>query len=150
MYICLTIIGTTMSENKQNMDRELTELTRAEEEVMQILWSLGKGFVNDLLDHFPEPKPAYNTVSTIIRILEKKGFVDHKAYGKTHQYFPLVSKQDYTRHFMGNVVKGYFDNSLRKMVSFFTGEASMSMKEMEEIRKIIDQQIEQKKSQNHD
>jgi BlaI family transcriptional regulator, penicillinase repressor len=126
------------------------ELTRAEEEVMQILWKLGKGFVNDLLEHFPQPKPAYNTVSTITRILEKKGFVGHNAFGKTHEYFPLISKQDYTRQFMGNVVKGYFDNSLRKMVSFFTGDSNMSMKEMEEIRKIIDAQIEQKKAEHHD
>jgi BlaI family transcriptional regulator, penicillinase repressor len=126
------------------------ELTRAEEEVMQILWKLGKGFVNDLLEHFPQPKPAYNTVSTITRILEKKGFVGHNAFGKTHEYFPLISKQDYTRQFMGNVVKGYFDNSLRKMVSFFTGDSNMSMKEMEEIRKIIDAQIEQKKAEQHD
>jgi len=67
------------------------ELTRAEEEVMQILWRLGKGFVNDVLGYYPEPRPAYNTVSTIIRILEKKGFIDHRAFGKTHEYFPLIS-----------------------------------------------------------
>jgi BlaI family penicillinase repressor len=126
------------------------ELTRAEEEIMQILWLLGKGFVNDVLEHFPEPRPAYNTVSTIIRILEKKGFVGHNAFGKTHEYYPLITKQEYTRQFMGTVVKGYFDNSLRKMVSFFTGDGTMSMKEMEEIRKIIDQQIEQKKSKQND
>jgi BlaI family transcriptional regulator, penicillinase repressor len=126
------------------------ELTRAEEEIMQILWQLGKGFVNDVLLLYPEPRPAYNTVSTIIRILEKKGFVGHNAFGKTHEYYPLLSKEDYTRQFMGTVVKGYFDNSLRKMVSFFTGDGTMSMKEMEEIRKIIDQQIEQKKANQHE
>lgn len=126
------------------------ELTRAEEEVMQILWKLGKGFVNDVLEHYSEPRPAYNTVSTIIRILEKKGFIDHKAFGKTHEYFPLVSKQDYTRLFMGNVVKGYFDDSLNKMVSFFTGDESMTMKEMEEIRGIIDRQIKQKKAKDNE
>ncbi|MBK7028282.1 MAG: BlaI/MecI/CopY family transcriptional regulator [Bacteroidales bacterium] len=124
----------------------LQELTRAEEEVMQILWNLEKGFVNEVLEHFPEPKPAYNTVSTIIRILEKKGFVSHLAFGKTHQYYPLVLKQEYTRQFMGNFMKGYFDNSYRKMVSFFSGDENITVKEMEEIRKIIDQQIEQKKS----
>ena len=123
-----------------------SELTRAEEEVMQILWIMGKGFVNDMLQQFPEPKPAYNTVSTIVRILEKKGFAGHNAFGKTHEYFPLVSKEDYTRQFMGTVVKGYFDNSLRKLVSFFTGDKSMSVKEMEEIQKIIDEQIELKKA----
>ncbi|HNX44871.1 MAG TPA: BlaI/MecI/CopY family transcriptional regulator [Bacteroidales bacterium] len=121
------------------------ELTRAEEEVMQVLWQLNKGFVNDILDQYPEPKPAYNTVSTIVRILEKKGFVDHKTFGKTFEYFPLVSKEDYTNHFMGNVVRGYFDNSYKKVVSFFTGNDKISLKEMEEIRSIIEQQIQKKK-----
>lgn len=130
----------------ENRNEPMQELTRAEEEVMQILWKMGKGFVNEVLEHFPEPKPAYNTVSTIIRILEKKGFIGHRAFGKTHQYYPLVLKQEYTRHFMGNFMKGYFDNSYRKMVSFFSGDESITVKEMEEIRKIIDQQIEQKKS----
>lgn len=130
----------------ENQNESMQELTRAEEEVMQILWKMGKGFVNEVLEHFPEPKPAYNTVSTIIRILEKKGFIGHRAFGKAHQYYPLVLKQDYTRQFMGNFMKGYFDNSYRKMVSFFSGDESITVKEMEEIRKIIDQQIEQKKS----
>jgi BlaI family transcriptional regulator, penicillinase repressor len=138
----------TLKNNQADFRQQ--ELTRAEEEVMQILWKLGKGFVNDLLEHFPQPRPAYNTVSTITRILEKKGFVGHNAFGKTHEYYPLITKQDYTRQFMGNVVKGYFDNSLRKMVSFFTGDKNMSMKEMEEIRKLIDAQIEQKKAEQHE
>jgi BlaI family transcriptional regulator, penicillinase repressor len=139
-----------MASKKNKLTINLPELTKAEEEVMQILWKLGKGFVNDLLEHYPEPRPAYNTVSTIIRILERKGFIGHQAYGKTHEYFPLISKEAYTRQFMGNVFKGYFDNSFNKMVSFFTGDESMSMKEMEEIRSIIDQQIQQKKAKNNE
>ena len=139
-----------MDSTSSHPEKKPRELTRAEEEVMQILWNLGRGFVNDLLAHFPEPRPAYNTVSTIIRILEKKEFVGHTAFGKTHEYYPLVSKQVYTRQFMGNVVKGYFDNSLRKMVSFFTGDDNISMKEMEDIRKIIDQQIQDKKASGHE
>jgi len=135
-----------MKRSKEQPEKPLQELTRAEEEVMQILWKISQGFVNDILGHFPDPRPAYNTVSTIIRILEKKGFVDHHAFGKTHQYYPLVSKNDYTRQYMGTFMKGYFDNSYRKMVSFFTGDETISMKEMEEIRRIIDQQIEQKKN----
>lgn len=123
----------------------LKELTKAEQEVMQILWQLEKAFVNDILEYYPEPRPAYNTVSTIIRILEKKGFVAHLAYGKTHEYYPLVSKKEYTQLFMSNVVKGYFDNSFKKVVSFFTGNADISLKEMEEIRNLIDRQIEKKK-----
>lgn len=121
------------------------DLTKAEEEVMQLLWQLEKAFVNDILEQYPEPRPAYNTVSTIIRILEKKGFVHHRAFGKTYEYYPLVTKEDYTRMLMGNVVKGYFDNSFRKAVSFFTGNADISLKEMEEIRNLIDRQIEEKK-----
>ncbi len=125
----------------------MKELTRAEEEVMQILWQLEKGFVNDLLEHYQEPKPAYNTISTIIRILEKKGFVGHTSFGKTHEYYPMISKNEYTQLFMGNVVKGYFDNSYKKVVSFFTGNAILSVKEMEELRRIIDEQIAQRKAQ---
>jgi BlaI family penicillinase repressor len=123
----------------------MKELTKAEEQIMQILWELEKGFVNDILDWMTDPKPAYNTVSTIVRILEKKGFIGHNAFGKTHEYYPLISKDNYKQQFMGNFVKGYFDNSFRKMVSFFTGEGKMSLKEMEEIRRIIDEQIENKK-----
>ena len=81
----------------------MRELTRAEEEVMQVLWKIKKGFVKEILEHFDEPKPAYNTVSTIVRILQDKGFVDHKAYGRTHEYFPVVSKkrifQNSSEHF---------------------------------------------------
>ncbi|NVO21200.1 MAG: BlaI/MecI/CopY family transcriptional regulator [Bacteroidetes bacterium] len=139
-----------MTPIKNQLSPKSPELTRAEEEIMQILWKKGKGFVNDLLEQFAEPKPAYNTVSTIVRILEKKGFIGHNAFGKTHEYYPLISKEEYTRQFMGNVVQGYFDNSLRKMVSFFTGDDKVSMKEMEEIRKIIDKQIEQKKASGND
>lgn len=109
----------------------MKELTKAEEQIMQILWNLDRAFVNDVIDKMPEPKPAYNTVSTIIRILEKKGFVDHQAFGKTHQYFPLISKQDYTRSFMKHFMGNYFGNSFREMVSFFAREDNMSVKEIE-------------------
>ncbi|MBN2263510.1 MAG: BlaI/MecI/CopY family transcriptional regulator, partial [Prolixibacteraceae bacterium] len=110
----------------------MKELTKAEEQVMQILWKLEEAFVNDLVEQMPDPKPAYNTVSTIIRILEKKGFVDHKAFGKTHQYFPLISKKDYTRKFMKNFLGNYFENSFKEMVSFFAKEDNMSVNEIEE------------------
>ncbi|HOP14528.1 MAG TPA: BlaI/MecI/CopY family transcriptional regulator [Lentimicrobium sp.] len=123
----------------------MKELTRAEEQIMQILWRIGKGHVNDLLEYFPEPKPAYNTVSTIIRILEKKEFVDHEAIGKSHRYFPKVSKREYARFTMKQMLNGYFSNSYKQMVSFFTREHDLSLKEMEEIRQLIEQQINQKK-----
>lgn len=100
---------------------------------MQILWDLEKGFVKDIVERFPEPKPAYNTVSTIVRILEQKGFVDHTAYGKTHEYFPLVGKSDYTRTFMKNFMRNYFSGSFREMVSFFAKEDNLTISELEEL-----------------
>jgi len=122
----------------------MKDLTKAEEQVMQVLWKLKKGFVNDILEKFPEPKPAYNTVSTIVRILEKKGFISHKAYGKTHEYFPAISKEVYTKDFMGGLIKDYFNSSVKQMVSFFTKDNSLTVKEMDEIIKLI----ENEKSKN--
>ncbi|MBS0010846.1 MAG: BlaI/MecI/CopY family transcriptional regulator [Bacteroidales bacterium] len=123
----------------------MKELTRAEEQIMQILWKIEKGFVKDILEHFPEPRPAYNTVSTIIRILQDKGFVSHKAYGRTHEYYPLVSREDYTSSRMSYLVKDYFSNSFEKMVSFFAREKKMSLKEMEDIIKLMEKEIDRHK-----
>lgn len=116
---------------------KLKELTKAEEEVMRLLWKQGKAFVKDLLDEMPEPKPAYNTVSTIIRILETKGFVSHKAYGKTHEYFPVVTQEAYSDFIMKNVMKHYFGNSFKSMVSFFAQKNQLSTKEIDELLKEI-------------
>jgi predicted transcriptional regulator len=121
-------------------------LTRAEEEIMQILWQLERGVVKDVIEKMPEPKPAYNTVSTIIRILESKGFVDHKAYGKTHEYFPLISKGDYSKRFMKGFMKGYFNNSFHKMVSFFSSSEDMDIKELEATMNLMKQQLEKRKN----
>jgi BlaI family transcriptional regulator, penicillinase repressor len=115
----------------------MKELTKAEEQVMQILWKLGKGVVNDILAQMPEPKPAYNTVSTIVRILEKKGFVGYKAYGKTHEYFPLISKPEYTRFFFRNFLSGYFGGSFQNLVSFFAKENNLDAKELDELLKHV-------------
>ncbi len=123
----------------------MRELTRAEEQVMQILWSIKSGFVKDILEHFKEPKPAYTTVSTIVRILEEKGFVGHKSYGKAHEYYPLVAKAVYTRKMMRGIMQGYFGNSLRQMVSFFSHERGMSISELEELKRIIEDEIQNKK-----
>lgn len=113
--------------------KELKELTRAEDQVMQILWKIGKGFVKDIIEHMDDPKPAYNTVSTIVRILETKGFVDHKAYGKTHEYFPIITKEKYTKFYLNNMLTGYFNGSFKNLVSFFARESKMSVDEMEKI-----------------
>jgi BlaI family transcriptional regulator, penicillinase repressor len=123
----------------------MNELTRAEEQIMQALWKIERGFVKDVVDLLDNPKPAYNTVSTIIRILEKKGFIDHKAYGKTHEYFPIVSKKDYTKTFFGNFLKKYFSNSFQQLVSFFSNENDLSLEEMEKIRVLMEQEIKNKK-----
>ena len=109
----------------------MKKLTTAEEEVMQILWKIGKGFVKDLIEHMPEPKPAYNTVSTIVRILETKGFIGHTAYGKTHEYFPLVSQEEYSNSYLHNIISGYFSGSFTKMVSFFVKQNDLDIKEVE-------------------
>lgn len=122
----------------------IKELTKAEEQVMQILWKIKKGFIKDILEKFDEPRPAYTTVSTIVRILQEKGFVSHKEYGRTHQYYPLVSKDDYSKAHMGTFVRDYFSNSYRKMMSFFTREESISVKEMEEIMNLMKKEIENK------
>jgi len=123
----------------------MNELTKAEEQIMHVLWKIERGFVKDVVDLLDKPKPAYNTVSTIIRILEKKGFIDHKAYGKTHEYFPIVSKKEYTKVFFGNFLKKYFSNSFQQMVSFFSNEDDLSIDEMEKIRVLLETEIKNKK-----
>jgi BlaI family penicillinase repressor len=125
----------------------MKELTRAEEQVMQILWELERAFVNDIVERMPEPKPAYNTVSTIVRILEKKGFVDHTAFGKTHQYYPAVTKESYTKGFLKGFLKGYFADSYKNMVSFFSKNERLSIKELQEIVKVLQEQIDTKKKE---
>lgn len=113
--------------------KDMKELTKAEDQVMQILWKIGKGVVKDIIEEMAEPKPAYNTVSTIVRILETKGFVDHKAYGKTHEYFPLITKEKYTKFYLNNLLKGYFDGSFQNLVSFFAKENKMNVKDIEKL-----------------
>jgi predicted transcriptional regulator len=123
----------------------MRELTRAEEQVMQVLWKIKKGFVKDILEHFEEPKPAYNTVSTIVRILQDKGFVGHKAYGRTHEYYPLMTKNEYSEMHMKIFVKDYFSDSFEKMVSFFAREKRISVREMEEIMRIMGNEVRKQK-----
>jgi predicted transcriptional regulator len=122
----------------------MKELTRAEEQVMQILWKLGKGVVNDILSQMDEPRPAYNTVSTIVRILEKKGFVGYRAYGKTHEYYPLIEKKIYTSFFFKNFLSNYFGGSFTSLVSFFAKENDMDVKELEELLKHVQQEPKDK------
>lgn len=113
------------------------ELTRAELEIMQVLWAKGAAVVHGILDEMEEPKPAYNTVSTIVRILEKKGFVSHKAYGKTHEYYPLVTKDDYARRYMNTVLNNFFEGSVCRMVSFFSENKAISVEETDAILEML-------------
>lgn len=127
---------------KTKTDR--AELTRAELEIMQLLWQIERGVVHDLIERMEEPKPAYNTVSTIVRILEKKGFVGHKAYGKTYEYYPLITKQAYTSRYMQGVLHNFFDGSLSRLVSFFSAEQSITVEETDEILRLLKQHNEHK------
>jgi predicted transcriptional regulator len=108
-------------------------LTKAEEQVMQILWEMGEGIVKDIRDRFNEPKPARNTVSTVVRVLERKGFAGHKAYGNTHLYYPLVSKEEYSRSQLFRLLDGYFNNSFPALASFFAREKDLTLKELEDL-----------------
>jgi len=117
----------------------MNTLTKAEEQIMQILWDEKEGFVKELLQKFPEPRPAYNTVSTIIRILEKKGFVDHRSFGKSHQYFPLVSREQYRNERFSYLMKDYFNNSMKQVLSHFGNSGSLNLKEADEIIQLMEE-----------
>lgn len=119
------------------MTNNIKELTKAELEIMQILWDKQGAFVNEIVEVMPEPKPAYNTVSTIVRILEKKGFVGHDNFGRTFRYRPLVGRDEYTGQFMNSVLNNFFDNSLSHLVSFFARKENLSDREMNEIMEIL-------------
>ncbi|MBN1988241.1 MAG: BlaI/MecI/CopY family transcriptional regulator [Bacteroidales bacterium] len=125
----------------------MKELTKAEEQVMQYLWKLEKGFLKDIIDEFPEPRPANTTVATVVRVLVKKGFIGYTIFGKTNQYYPLISKKSYTREYMRGVFSSLFNNSVQKFTSFFTREQDLSLTELEEMKALIEEQIQSKKQQ---
>lgn len=116
----------------------MQKLTKAEEDVMQLLWDAERGTVSALLDRCPEPKPPHSTVSSVVRILEKKGFVDHKAYGKTYEYFPIISKEDYGRRSLGDLLRNYFDGSVLRLVSHFAQEEKLDKAELEELMRRLE------------
>ncbi|MDO5968580.1 BlaI/MecI/CopY family transcriptional regulator [Flavivirga aquimarina] len=115
----------------------MKQLTKAEEDIMQILWELKKANVKAIIEQFSEPKPAYNTVSTIVRILENKGFVGYEKEGKGHIYFPLVAKQDYSNQSINKLVDNYFQGSFKSMVSFFVKKNDMNIEDLESVLKEI-------------
>ena len=113
--------------------KPIQQLTKAEDEVMQVLWDLESAFVKDIIARLPKPKPAYTTISTVVRTLEQKGFVGHEPLGKSHKYHPLLTKEAYTRAFMKGFVMRYFSGSYKQIVSFFTQEDKLSLNELEEL-----------------
>ncbi len=125
----------------------MKELTKAEQQIMKILWEIEKGFVKDIIDKMPSPKPAYNTVSTIVRILVKKEFVGFKSYGKSHEYYPIIGKDEYRSFFMKNLVSDYFSGSFQKMVSFFAKEHNMDITELDELLNEVKDEL---KEENND
>ncbi|MBO6880597.1 MULTISPECIES: BlaI/MecI/CopY family transcriptional regulator [Winogradskyella] len=116
----------------------MQKLTNKEEEIMHILWRLEKAFVKDVLSEIKDDKPHYNTLSTIIRNLEDKGYVSYNAFGKTHQYYPIVSKEDYKKRFMNTAIDHYFNSSYKNVVSFFAKEEKISVDELKEIIELIE------------
>ena len=127
----------------------MEELTAKEEEVMQILWDLNKALVRDIMSELPNSKQPYTTVASIVRILEKKGYVSHKPYGKTHEYYPLVSKAEYRRRKFKGLLTHYFDNSIESVVSFLAKEEKLSPKEFEELTKMIAEESENEKKDDN-
>ncbi|SFU76593.1 Predicted transcriptional regulator [Pustulibacterium marinum] len=116
----------------------MKKLTQKEEEIMIILWKLEKAFVKEVMQEITEDKPHYNTLSTIIRNLEEKGYVDHNAFGNTHQYYPIIPKEEYRKTFMNKAIENYFNNSYKSMVSYFAQEQKLSVDELKEIINIIE------------
>jgi BlaI family penicillinase repressor len=123
----------------------MRELTKAEEQVMLILWEMKEGLVKDVIDKMDPPKPAYNTVSTVVRVLESKGFIDHKAIGNTHIYFPLISEAQYKHFAFDKVMNNYFENNYQSLVSFLVKEKNMDMQELDELIALAEQ-LKNKKS----
>jgi len=117
---------------------KIKELTKAEEQVMQILWQLNEAIVKDIIEQISDPKPAYNTVSTVVRVLEGKGFIDHKAYGNSHVYFPIISEAEYKKFTFDKMMKSYFNDSYKSLVSFIADEKKLDINELDELTKLID------------
>ncbi|MDN3549016.1 BlaI/MecI/CopY family transcriptional regulator [Mucilaginibacter aquaedulcis] len=124
---------------------KIKELTKAEEQIMQILWQLKEAIVKDIIEQIPDPKPAYNTVSTVVRVLEGKGFIDHKAYGNSHVYYPIITDDEYKKFTFDKMMKNYFSNSYQSLVSFIVDEKKLGVQELDELTSLIDE-LKSKKS----
>jgi BlaI family penicillinase repressor len=124
---------------------ESKELTKAEEQVMQYLWKVQKGFLKDIVDQFPNPKPAYTTISTVIRVLVKKGFIGYNTYGKIHEYYPLITKRAYFQNHVKSIIDNFFNGSAPEFASFFAN-GQLNLSELEEMKTLIEEKIRKMKS----
>lgn len=117
----------------------MTKLTNREEEILQILWDLKEAFVKDIIEHLPDdPKPHYNTISTMVRLMEEKGWIGHNTYGSSHKYFPILQKEEYRKSMIPKVIKNYFDNSYKNVVSYFAQNEKLTAEDLREILEIIE------------
>ena len=123
----------------------MVTLTKAEERIMQILWDLERGFIKDIQEHFPDPKPPYNTISTIVRVMVKKEIVSFKSYGGSYQYYPLIAKEKYRSEQMSLLMSNYFGNSLREVVNFFSETQDLEVHEVNESLKMLEDLMKKKK-----
>ena len=115
----------------------MVKLAKREEQIMQVFWDLNEAFIKEVIPHLPDPKPHYNSVATIVKILEEKGFLAHEAFGNIFRYYPVVSRDDYQKHAMKDIVSQYFNNSYPSMLAFFAKEQKISESELSEILDII-------------
>jgi len=115
----------------------MQKLAKREEQIMQVYWDLGKAFIKEVIPNLPEPKPHYNSVATMVKILEEKGFLDHDSVGNVYRYFPIISREDYQKHAMKDIVSQYFDNSYPRMLAFFAKEQNLTEDELQEILHMI-------------
>ena len=126
----------------------MVTLTKAEERIMQILWDLERGFIKDIQEQFPKPKPPYNTISTIVRVLVKKEIVSYKSYGGSYQYFPLITREEYRSDQMGRLMNNYFGNSLKEVVNFLSEKRDLDVDELDEAMKMLEDLKKQKRSKS--
>lgn len=124
----------------------MEEITKAQEEILRVLWEINEGAVSDVVEKLPNPKPAYTTVATVIKVLEKKGYVAHRKFGNIHVYYPVVTKKAYAKYVLKDAYKGLFNGSLNQLVSFFVKDKDVSVSDLEELKKLIDQEIKKQKS----
>ncbi|MEL7144833.1 MAG: BlaI/MecI/CopY family transcriptional regulator [Bacteroidota bacterium] len=122
----------------------MTTLTKVEEKIMKILWGIEKGFIKDIIEQYPDPKPPYNSVSTIVRVLVQKEIVGFKAYGKSYEYYPLISKEAYRKGQMSRLVSDYYNNSLKQVVNFFSESKELSETELDEAIRMLEELKTQK------